>query len=125
MMFGYTGLMSLGPVLYFASEPTVFDIALTHWRGRSSRPLLLTLASSGTRGRARRACPASARHRLRMVTRLRPAFYFLVESNPHNLTAAIRDLLHVHSTALVPLGGRVEHEKPLLDRPSRSSSWRA
>jgi branched-chain amino acid transport system permease protein len=31
LMFGYTGLMSLGPVLYFAVGTYVFDIALTHW----------------------------------------------------------------------------------------------
>ena len=31
VMFGFTGLLSLGVVMHFAAGVYVFDIALTHW----------------------------------------------------------------------------------------------
>ena len=46
LMFGYTGLMSLGPVLYFAVGTYVFDIALTHWGWALIPSLLLTFGVS-------------------------------------------------------------------------------
>ena len=44
VMFGYTGLLSLGVVMHFAAGVYVFDIALTDWHWPVFSALLLTAA---------------------------------------------------------------------------------
>jgi branched-chain amino acid transport system permease protein len=88
LMFGFTGLLSLGPVLYFAAGAYVFDIAVTRW----SWPLVPALAL--TAGVAVVLALILGAVALRvdgiafaMVTlAFAQAFFFLIENNPHNLT---------------------------------------
>ncbi len=88
LMFGFTGLLSLGPVLYFAAGAYVFDIAVTRWNW----PLVPALAL--TAGVALVLALILGAIALRvdgiafaMVTlAFAQAFYFLIENNPHNLT---------------------------------------
>ncbi|HEY5091631.1 MAG TPA: branched-chain amino acid ABC transporter permease [Acidimicrobiales bacterium] len=88
LMIGFTGLLSLGPVLYFASGAYVFDIAITRW----SWPLVPALAL--TFGVAFVLAVLLGAIALRvdgiafaMVTlAFAQAFYYLVENNPHNFT---------------------------------------
>ncbi len=93
LMFGYTGLMSLGPVLYFAVGTYVFDIALTHWGWALIPSLLLTFGVSLVLAVVLGAIALRVHGiAFAMVTlAFAQAFYFLVESNPHNLTGAIPD----------------------------------
>ncbi|OYV65049.1 MAG: hypothetical protein B7X07_04460 [Actinobacteria bacterium 21-64-8] len=44
VLFGFTGLLSLGPVMYFAMGVYVFDIAMTHWNWPFVGALALTFA---------------------------------------------------------------------------------
>jgi len=125
MMFGYTGLMSLGPVLYFAVGTYVFDIALTIGRGARPVAAVDVWRLSGTRGRARRDCPASARIAFAMVTlAFAQAFYFLVESNPHNLTGGDTGLSLTYTRLPSFLSGPCRTRETSTGSPSRSSSWR-
>jgi branched-chain amino acid transport system permease protein len=88
VLFGYTGLLSFGQVLYFAEGAYVFDIALSDWHWPALAGLGLTLAAGAVLGVSlglvslRTSGIAFA-----MVTlAFAQAGYYLIEDNPHNLT---------------------------------------
>ena len=88
VMFGYTGLLSLGVVLHFAAGVYVFDIALTLWHWPLATALLLTagvaLALALVVGAVSLRVSGIA---FTMVTlAFAQAFYYLIEDNPHGLT---------------------------------------
>ncbi len=88
LMFGFTGLLSLGPVLYFAAGAYVFDIAVTKWNWplvpALALTMLFTLVVATVLGAIALRVDGIA---FAMVTlAFAQAFYYLIESNPHNLT---------------------------------------
>lgn len=88
VMFGYTGLLSLGVVMHFAAGVYVFDIALTLWHWPVFSALLLTalvaLALALVAGAVALRVTGIA---FTMVTlAFAQAFYYLIEDNPHGLT---------------------------------------
>jgi len=73
---------------------------------------------SGTRGRARRDCLRVHGIALRHGDpRLRQAFYFLVESNPHNLTGGDTGLSLTYTRLPSFLSGAVSTRETSTDRP--------
>jgi branched-chain amino acid transport system permease protein len=88
LMFGFTGLLSLGPVLYFAAGAYVFDIAVTKWNWPLAPALAVTMVftlvvATGLGAIALRVDGIA----FAMVTlAFAQAFYYLIENNPHNLT---------------------------------------
>jgi branched-chain amino acid transport system permease protein len=88
VLFGFTGLLSFGQVLYFAEGAYIFDIALSDWHWPLVAGLALSLAAGAALGAVlglvslRTSGIAFA-----MVTlAFAQAGYYLVEDNPHNLT---------------------------------------
>ncbi len=88
VIFGYTGLLSLGPVLYFATGVYVFDIALTHWNWPLAPALGLTFGVSLLLAVVLGAVALRVSGiAFTMVTlAFAQAFYYLIEDNPHGLT---------------------------------------
>jgi len=88
LMIGFTGLLSLGPVLYFASGAYVFDIAITRWSWPLVPALGLTFAVAFVLAVLLGAIALRVDGiAFAMVTlAFAQAFYFLIENNPHNLT---------------------------------------
>ena len=88
LMFGFTGLLSLGPVLYFAAGAYVFDIALTRWNWPLVPALALTFAVAFVLAVALGAIALRVDGiAFAMVTlAFAQAFFYLIENNPHNLT---------------------------------------
>lgn len=88
VMFGFTGLLSLGPVLYFASGVYVFDIALTRWQWPLFPALALTVGVSFVLAVVLGAIALRVDGiAFAMVTlAFAQAFFYLIEDNPHNLT---------------------------------------
>jgi len=88
LMIGFTGLLSLGPVLYFASGVYVFDIAITRWNWALVPALALTMGVAFVLAVLLGAIALRVDGiAFAMVTlAFAQAFYFLVENNPHNLT---------------------------------------
>ena len=88
VIFGYTGLLSLGPVMYFATGVYVFDITLTH----SNWPLLPALVATFAVSLVLAVVFGAIALRVSgiaftMVTlAFAQAFYYLIEDNPHGLT---------------------------------------
>ena len=115
MMFGYTGLMSLGPVLYFAVGTYVFDIALTHWEWPLFPALLLTFGVSLILAVVLGAIALRVHGiAFAMVTlAFAQAFYFLVESNPHNLTGGDTGLSLSYTRMPSFLSGAVSNTRNL------------
>jgi branched-chain amino acid transport system permease protein len=115
MMFGYTGLMSLGPVLFFATGTYVFDIALTRWEWALLPALLLTLGVSLALAVVLGAVALRVHGiAFAMVTlAFAQAFYFLVESNPHNLTAGDTGLSLSYTRLPSFLSGAVSNTRNL------------
>lgn len=115
MMFGFTGLMSLGPVLYFATGTYVFDIALTHWGWSLFPSLLLTFGVSLVLAVVLGAIALRVHGiAFAMVTlAFAQAFYFLVESNPHNLTGGDTGLSLSYTRLPSFLSGAVSNTRNL------------
>ena len=88
VIFGYTGLLSLGPVMYFATGVYVFDITLTHWNWPLVPALLATFATSLVLAVVLGAIALRVSGiAFTMVTlAFAQAFYYLIEDNPHGLT---------------------------------------
>lgn len=88
VMFGYTGLLSLGVVLHFAAGVYVFDIAVTLWHWPIASALLLTAGVALALGLVVGAMSLRVSGiAFTMVTlAFAQAFYFLIEDNPHGLT---------------------------------------
>jgi branched-chain amino acid transport system permease protein len=88
VVFGFTGLLSFGQVLYFAFGAYVFDVAMSDWQWALVPALALTVAV----GLALAVVLGAISLRVSgiafaMVTlALAQAGYYLIEDNPHNLT---------------------------------------
>jgi branched-chain amino acid transport system permease protein len=115
LMFGFTGLMSLGPVLYFATGTYVFDIALSRWDWPLVPALLLTFAVSLVLAVVLGAISLRVHGiAFAMVTlAFAQAFYYLVESNPHNLTAGDTGLVLSYTRLPSFLSGAVSNTRSL------------
>ncbi len=115
LMFGYTGLMSLGPVLYFAIGTYVFDIALSRWEWPLFSALVLTFGVSLVLAVVLGAIALRVQGiAFAMVTlAFAQAFYFLVESNPHNLTAGDTGLTLSYTRLPAFLSGAVSNTRNL------------
>jgi branched-chain amino acid transport system permease protein len=102
VLFGFTGLLSFGPVLYFATGAYVLDIALSVWNW----PLLPAVAASLAAGLVLALILGAVSLRgsgiaFAMVTlAFAQAGYYLIEDNPHGLTGGDTGL--VMSTARLP-----------------------
>lgn len=102
LLFGFTGLLSFGQVLYFATGVYVLDIALSDWHW----PLVPAVALTAVTGGLLAVVLGAASLRVRgiafaMVTlAFAQAGYYLVEDNPHNLTGGDTGL--VMATARIP-----------------------
>ncbi|MGH9020917.1 MAG: branched-chain amino acid ABC transporter permease [Acidimicrobiales bacterium] len=101
VMFGYTGLLSLGVVMHFAAGVYVFVIALTLWHwpvvGAVALSLVVGLALALVCGSIALRVSGIA---FAMVTlALAQALYYLIEDNPHGLTGG-DDGLAMTSTRL-------------------------
>ncbi|MDA8285373.1 MAG: branched-chain amino acid ABC transporter permease [Actinomycetota bacterium] len=102
LLFGYTGLLSFGQVLYFAEGAYVFDIALTQWHWA----LLPALALTAGVGLVLAVVLGAISLRVNgiafaMVTlAFAQAMYYLIEDNPHGLTGGDTGL--AMATARVP-----------------------
>ncbi len=88
VIFGFTGLLSLGPVMYFATGVYVFDITLTHWNWPLVPALLCTFSVSLVLAAVFGAIALRVSGiAFTMVTlAFAQAFYYLIEDNPHGLT---------------------------------------
>ncbi len=101
VLFGFTGLLSFGQVLYFAAGAYVLDIALSVWHWA----LLPALAVTAAAGLALALVLGALCLRVRgiafaMVTlAFAQAGYYLIEDNPHGLTGG--------DTGLVMAAGRL------------------
>ncbi|HET9088699.1 MAG TPA: branched-chain amino acid ABC transporter permease [Acidimicrobiales bacterium] len=115
VMFGFTGLLSLGPVMYFATGVYVFDIALTRWNWPLASALGLTFAVSLVLALVLGAIALRVSGiAFTMVTlAFAQAFYYLVEDNPHGLTGGDTGL--ALSTARLPafMSGAVSNTRNL------------
>jgi branched-chain amino acid transport system permease protein len=102
VLFGFTGLLSFGQVLYFAFGAYGLDITLSVWNWPLVPALLATLAA----GLVLALVLGSISLRgsgiaFAMVTlAFAQAFYYLIEDNPHNLTSGDTGL--VMSTSRMP-----------------------
>jgi branched-chain amino acid transport system permease protein len=102
LLFGFTGMLSLGQVLYFAIGVYVLDVALSDW----GWPLLpaagLTIAVGLVLAIALGSVSLKARGiAFAMVTlAFAQAGYYLIEDNPHGLTGGATGL--VMSTTRLP-----------------------
>ncbi len=115
VLFGYTGLLSLGVVLHFAAGVYVFDIALTDWHWSLGAALAVTAAV----GLALALVVGAVSLRVTgiaftMVTlAFAQAFYFLIQDNPHGLTGG-QDGLALSTTRLPSiLSGAVSNTRSL------------
>ncbi len=88
VIFGFTGLLSLGPVMYFATGVYVFDITLTRWNWPLAPALALTFGVSLVLAVVLGAIALRVSGiAFTMVTlAFAQAFYYLIEDNPHGLT---------------------------------------
>lgn len=88
LMFGYTGLLSLGQALFFGIGAYVFTITVTDWNWpffpAVAATLSVALIVAILTGAVALRVPGIA---FAMVTlAFAQAFYFVIETNPHNLT---------------------------------------
>ncbi len=115
VLFGYTGLLSLGPVTFFGAGVYVFDIALTHWgwslAAALAATLVVVLVLSLVLGAIALRVGGIA---FAMVTlAFAQAFYYLVEDNPHNLTGGDTGLALASSRLPGFLSGAVSNTRSL------------
>ncbi len=115
VMFGFTGLLSLGPVMYFATGVYVFDIALTCWNWPLASALGLTFAVSLVLALVLGAIALRVSGiAFTMVTlAFAQAFYYLVEDNPHNLTGGDTGLALASNRLPAVLSGAVSNTRSL------------
>lgn len=115
VLFGYSGLLSLGVVLHFAAGVYVVDIALTDWHWSLGAALALTfgvgLGLALVLGAVALRVSGIA---FTMVTlAFAQAAYFLIQDNPHGLTGG-QDGLALYSTRLPALlSGAVSNTRNL------------
>lgn len=115
VMFGFTGLLSLGVVMHFAAGVYVFDIALTHWNWPLFPALALTLGVTLVMAVVLGAVALRVSGiAFSMVTlAFAQAFYYLIQDNPHGLTGGDTGL--ALSSARLPafLSGAVSNTRNL------------
>lgn len=102
ILFGFTGLLSFGQALYFATGAYIFDIALSQWHWAVLPALGLTagvgLVLAVVIGMLSLRVSGIA---FAMVTlAFAQAIYYLIEDNPHNLTGGDNGL--VMTTSRLP-----------------------
>jgi len=102
LLFGFTGLLSLGQVLYFATGVYVLDIALADWHWALLPAVGFTIAVGFILAVVLGAVSLKARGiAFAMVTlAFAQAGYYLIEDNPHSLTGGDTGL--VMSTSRLP-----------------------
>lgn len=102
LLYGFTGLLSLGQVLYFAVGVYVFDIAMSAWHLALIPALALTMAVSLVLSVLLGAiCLRVSGIAFAMVTlAFAQAGYFVIQDNPHGLTGGATGL--VLSTTRLP-----------------------
>jgi branched-chain amino acid transport system permease protein len=88
LIFGFTGLLSLGQALFFGIGAYVFTVTVTDWNWPFFSAIAVTfgvaLVVAVISGAVALRVPGMA---FAMVTlAFAQAFYFVIESNPHNLT---------------------------------------
>ncbi len=115
VIFGYTGLLSLGPVMYFATGVYVFDITLTHWNWPLVPALLATFATSLVLAVVLGAIALRVSGiAFTMVTlAFAQAFYCLIEDNPHGLTGGDTGLALYSSRLPAFMSGAVSNTRNL------------
>ena len=115
VIFGYTGLLSLGPVMYFATGVYVFDITLTHWNWPLVPALLATFATSLVLAVVLGAIALRVSGiAFTMVTlAFAQAFYYLIEDNPHGLTGGDTGLALYSSRLPAFMSGAVSNTRNL------------
>ena len=115
VIFGYTGLLSLGPVMYFATGVYVFDITLTHWNWPLAPALLATFATSLVLAVVLGAIALRVSGiAFTMVTlAFAQAFYYLIEDNPHGLTGGDTGLALYSSRLPAFMSGAVSNTRNL------------
>jgi len=88
VMFGFTGLLSFGQVLYFAFGAYCLDILLSVWNWPLVPALLVTLAAGAVLALLLGSIALRGTGiAFAMVTlAFAQAMYYLIEDNPHNLT---------------------------------------
>lgn len=102
VLFGFTGLLSFGQVLYFALGAYGLDITLSVWNWPLLPAILATLAAGLVLALVLGAISLRGRGiAFAMVTlAFAQAGYYLIEDNPHNLTSGDTGL--VMSTGRLP-----------------------
>jgi len=115
VMFGFTGLLSLGVVMHFAAGVYVFDIALTHWNWPLVPALALTfgvtLVMALVLGAVALRVSGIA---FTMVTlAFAQAFYYLIQDNPHGLTGGDTGLALSSTRLPAFLSGAVSNTRNL------------
>lgn len=115
VMFGYTGLLSLGIVMHFAAGVYVFDIALTLWHWPVFSALLLTFAVALVLALVAGAVSLRVSGiAFTMVTlAFAQAFYYLIEDNPHGLTGGDDGLSLLSNRMPAFLSGAVSNTRSL------------
>ncbi len=115
VIFGFTGLLSLGPVMYFATGVYVFDITLTHWNWPLVPALLCTFGISLVLAIVFGAIALRVSGiAFTMVTlAFAQAFYYLIEDNPHGLTGGDTGLALVSSRLPGFMSGAVSNTRNL------------
>ncbi|HTX84993.1 MAG TPA: branched-chain amino acid ABC transporter permease [Streptosporangiaceae bacterium] len=102
LLIGFTGLLSFGQVLYFATGVYVLDAALSVWHWALLPAAALTMAVGGVLAVLLGSISLKARGiAFAMVTlAFAQAGYYLIEDNPHGLTGGDSGL--VMSTSRLP-----------------------
>ncbi len=115
VLFGYTGLLSLGPVTFFGTGVYVFDIALSRWGWPLASALGLTVAVTLVLALVLGAISLRVGGiAFAMVTlAFAQAFYYLVEDNPHNLTGGDTGLALSSTRLPALLSGAVSNTRSL------------
>jgi branched-chain amino acid transport system permease protein len=95
LLFGFTGILSFGQVLYFATGVYLTDIALSVWHWALLPAVALTMVTGFALAVALGAISLRVRGiAFAMVTlAFAQAGYYLVEDNPHNLTGGDSGLM--------------------------------
>ncbi len=115
VMFGYTGLLSLGVVMHFAAGIYVFDIALTRWNWPVASAFALTIGVSLAMALVLGAIALRVSGiAFTMVTlAFAQAFYYLIQDNPHGLTGGDDGLAMSSSRMPGILSGAVSNTRSL------------
>ena len=103
VLFGFTGLLSFGLVLYFATGVYVLDVALSDWHWALLPAIAVTLVAGAVLSVVLGALSLRVNGiAFAMVTlAFAQAGYYLIEDNPHNLTGGDTGLV-AQTTRLPP-----------------------